>query len=250
MTDTWISDIPAVDLVAELLHQFRNALEVRMDGERAPKRVQRAFLIAKILEDDAQAGKRAEVARLPRQHFAYIRQRPGKILFGEIDAGAPVPGFGEFRLDVYDGVKELDREIVLLRVDRGLDAAHQDVRGIARGIEPDRPDSVLEIFGAFFVGRELECLEKTVDLRLLAPVNAWKRARRLHWPERLTVARLNECGHQEGEHRDCPPGRWQRRTAHESYFISRQRRKEDSALPAVQTHRDPANYPWRALKRR
>ena len=41
-----------------------------MNGERAPKRLQRAFLIPQILEDDAQAGKRAHSSRREKNRGA------------------------------------------------------------------------------------------------------------------------------------------------------------------------------------
>src|SRR5216683_830481 len=61
------SDIPAVDLVGELLDQVGDALEVRMDRERAAVNVERLLVVAELLQDDAEPRQRAEMARLAHE---------------------------------------------------------------------------------------------------------------------------------------------------------------------------------------
>ena len=53
--------------------------------------------------------------------------------------------------------------VEVLAVDRGLDAGHQQVRGVAAGGDPQRPDAVLDVLGAVGVGRDLERLEQEVE---------------------------------------------------------------------------------------
>ena len=85
-----------------------------MDGERAAEGVERVPVVAELLQDDAEAGERAEMARLARKHLADVGKRPPEVFLGEIYGGAPVPGLDEVRLDLDDGVEKLDREIVIL----------------------------------------------------------------------------------------------------------------------------------------
>ena len=131
------------------------------------------------------------MARLACQHFVDIRERVAEILFRVIDGGAAVPGLDEVRLDIDDGVEELDREIEVLAVDRHLGPAHQQIGGIAAGREPDRPDAVLDVLRAFVVGRDFERLEQPVEiLRPIAMLGARQRAWRLDRLERLGSALL------------------------------------------------------------
>ena len=46
-----------------------------MDRERAAERFERALVVAELLQDDAEPGERAEVARLARQHLADVGDR-------------------------------------------------------------------------------------------------------------------------------------------------------------------------------
>ena len=96
------------------------------------------------------------MARLARQHFADVGQRAAVIVLQIVDRGALVPGFDIVRLDLDDGVEKLDREIVVLGVGRGLDAAHQQIAGVAAGDHPQRPDALLDRFGAGLIGRDLQ----------------------------------------------------------------------------------------------
>src|SRR5262245_31025862 len=86
-----LSNVAAVDLIGELLDQVGNALEPGMDGQRAPIGFERVLLVADLLQNDAEPGQRAEVARLARQHLMEIRDCVAEFLLGEIDGGTPVP---------------------------------------------------------------------------------------------------------------------------------------------------------------
>ena len=61
-------------------------------------------------------------------------------------------------------IQEFQGEIDILGVGRGLDAPHQQVRGIAAGRKPQRPDPALDVFGAVGVGRDLERFEQPVEI--------------------------------------------------------------------------------------
>ena len=54
-----------------------------MDGERAAEGVERALVVAKLLQDDAEPRERAEMARLARQHLADVGKRPAEILLAK-----------------------------------------------------------------------------------------------------------------------------------------------------------------------
>ncbi len=210
----WI-DPAAVDLVGQLLDQIGNALELRMNGERAAEGVERALVVAELLQDDAEPGERAEMARLARQHLADVGDGAAEILLRVIDGGAPVPGLDEIRLDVDDGVEQLDGEIEVLAVDRGLDPTHQQIGGIARGGEPDRPDAVLDVFGALVVGRDLERLEQAVEIfRLVAALDARQRRRRLDRLGRLGIDRFGQ--RRQGRSRRQGQSRGENRRRHEN----------------------------------
>src|SRR6185437_9159741 len=115
-------DIPALDLFLQCLHQIRNALQPLIDRERAAVDFQRLLVVADVLHDKTETGQRAEVARLAAQYFANVAERTAVILFHIVDGGAPVPGFDIFRFDLDDAVEQLDREIEILLLDRGLHA--------------------------------------------------------------------------------------------------------------------------------
>src|SRR5215510_16533093 len=115
-----------------------------MHRERAAERLERRLVVAKLLHDGAEPRERPEVARLARQHLADIRNRAAIVLGVEEDRGAAVPGLDVVRLEVDDGAKELERNIELLLLHRGLDATHQEIAGVAALGEPERPDAVLD----------------------------------------------------------------------------------------------------------
>src|SRR5258707_5462661 len=71
------SDVAAFDLFGQRLDQFRHLFEVRVDGERLAERVERAFLVADVLHDHAEAGQRAEMAGIPGQDLTHVAQRKG-----------------------------------------------------------------------------------------------------------------------------------------------------------------------------
>src|SRR5690242_357629 len=79
------SDVAALDLLGERLHEFGNLRQVRVDGERPAKRFERELILAELLHDDAEAGERAEVTRLARQHLADVGDRFAVILVGEVE---------------------------------------------------------------------------------------------------------------------------------------------------------------------
>ena len=75
-----------------------------MNWECTAERIKGAFIVAKLLQDDAEARKRTEMARLARQHFMDIGKRAAKFLFRIVDGCTPVPRLGEIRPYVDDGV--------------------------------------------------------------------------------------------------------------------------------------------------
>src|SRR5215510_936599 len=127
------SDIAALDLLGQSLDDLGNLLDVRVHSERAAEHFERPLLLAELLHDQAEAGQRAEVARLARQHLADVVEGAAVVLLHEIDGGAPVPRFDIVRLDLDHGVEQLDREVELLGVEGALHARHEEVGGIAAG---------------------------------------------------------------------------------------------------------------------
>src|SRR5262249_31303109 len=88
--------------------------------------------------------------------------------------------FDEIRLEIDDRVEEPERDVELFLFHRGLDAPHQQIAGVATGGEPERPDPVLDVFGAFLGRRDLERLEQLVDVDLgIASLRPRQRGRRL-----------------------------------------------------------------------
>src|SRR5215470_1308394 len=186
-----VLDIATVDLFAQLLDQIGNALQVRVDGERTAERVEGAFVVAELLQDDPQSRERAEMARLACQHFVDVGERAAEVFFRVVDGGAAVPRLGEVRPNVDDGGEQPDRKIVVLAVGRAFGSAHQEIGGIAAGGEPDRPDAVLDIFCAFVVGRDFERREQPIEvLRLVAALGVRQRAGRLDRLEWLGIDRF------------------------------------------------------------
>ena len=102
-----------------------------MDGQRATKHLERILLVADLLQNHAEAGQGSEMPRLTGEHLTQIGDRATIIPVGKVDGRAPVPGFHVVRLDVDDRAQELEREIGLLGVNRSLDAAHQQIGGVA-----------------------------------------------------------------------------------------------------------------------
>ena len=80
----------------------------------------------------------------------------GVVVLQIIERGAPVPGLDIIRTQLDHGVEQFQRDIALLRVHRGLGAQHQQRGGIARGLQPDRPDPRLDVLSAGFIRRGLE----------------------------------------------------------------------------------------------
>src|SRR5262249_29552751 len=203
------SDIAPVDLLGQLLDQVGDLLKLGMDRESAAEGLERMLVVAEFLQDHAEPGERPEVARLALEHFVDIGQRTGEILLREINGGAPVPGFDVIGPNVDNGVEQLDREVVVLAVHRGLDAAHQQVTGVAAGRDPERPDAVLDELGALLRGRDFERLEQLVEIELgitglgARQVGRWlDQLGRLAAAGRGRVAFLRGCGrrgsHQQG----------------------------------------------------
>src|SRR5262245_31995317 len=159
----WL-DLAAFDLLGELLHQLRNLLELGMHRERTPVGFERGLVLAELLHDGAEPGERPEMARLAHKHLMDVLDRADVILVVEVNRRTPVPGLDEIRLEIDDRVEELERDVELLLFDRGLDASHQQIAGVATGGKPERPDAVLDVFGALLGRRDLERLEQLVDI--------------------------------------------------------------------------------------
>src|ERR1043166_557766 len=206
-------DVAPLDLLAQALHEVGDFFEHRMDRERTAERFQRMLVVAEFLQDGAETRERTEMARLAREHLVDVGKRVRVVLLGEIDRCAPVPGFDVVGPEVDDGVEQLEREVVVLAVHRGLDAAHQQRTGVAAGGEPERPDAVLDIFRAVRAGRELERLEQLVEIDLgvaaLRPRQVWRRLDQLGLSRRrrlvgslligsLVVRRLRQRRHSRG----------------------------------------------------
>ena len=192
-------NIPAFDLLLQFLHHLGDALQARIDRERAAVDFKRLLVVAEVLQDQAEPGQRAEMARLPAQHFANVGERVAIVLFHVVDGGAPVPGFHVFRFDFDDRVEQLDREIDVVLLHRGLCARHQQRRGIAGGGGPQRPDALLDRLGGDLVGRGLEGPEQEIEImrsiaaldvrqlfRRHAPIRPAQRRQARHkpWPKR------------------------------------------------------------------
>ena len=157
-------NIPALDLFLQGLDQLGNALDARVDRQRAAIDFQRLLVVADVLHDQAEAGKRAEVARLAAQHLVDIGKRATVILFHVVDGSAPVPGFHVFRLDLDDGAEQLEREVEILGLDRVLHARHQEHRGVAARVGPQRPDALLDRLGGDVVGRNFKRPEQKIEI--------------------------------------------------------------------------------------
>src|SRR5262249_8968743 len=130
------SDIAAFDLFSELLDQIGDALEMRMDGESATEYFERTFVVTELLQDHPETRHGPEVPRLARQHLLDIGKRAAVLLLHEVERGATIPGLDVIGLDLDDGVEKPDGEVDVLCLDRGFDAGHEQVCGIAPGCKP------------------------------------------------------------------------------------------------------------------
>src|ERR1700693_3031207 len=86
---TQSSDIPALDLVGQRFDEFRDLRQMRIDLERAAERLERAFVLAHLLQDHAESGQRPEMARLARERLGDVGERSPVVLLGEIHRRAP-----------------------------------------------------------------------------------------------------------------------------------------------------------------
>src|SRR2546421_1395786 len=120
---------------------------MRIDRQRAAERFERELLLTEFLHDNAETRERAEMARLARQHLTDVGKRLAVVLVGEMQRGAPVPCLDIVGPQLEYGIEQLDREAIVLAVDRGLDPAHQKIGSIAAGREPERPDATLDQLG-------------------------------------------------------------------------------------------------------
>ena len=109
---------------------------MRVDRERLAEGVERALFVAEILHDHAKPRQRAEMARLADQYLLDILQRMGVIVLQIIQRRAPVPSLDIIGTQLDHGVEQLQRDVRLLRIHRGLGAHHQERRGVARGLQP------------------------------------------------------------------------------------------------------------------
>src|SRR5215208_1617459 len=126
-------DVAAFDLLGQLLDELGNARQVRMHVQSAAEDVKRAFVVADLVQHHAEPGESAEMTRLARQNLADIDDRAVEVLFQEIDGRAPIPGFGIVGLYLDDGVEQPEGKVKVAALERRLDAAHQQVGGIAAG---------------------------------------------------------------------------------------------------------------------
>ena len=157
------SDIAAFDLFGQGLDQLRHLFEVRVDGERLAEGVKRALVVAEILHDHAKSGQRAEMARFADQHLLDVFKRMGVVVLQIIQRRAPVPPLDIIRTQLDHGVEQLQRDIHLLGVHRGLGAHHQQRGGIARGLQPQRPDPRFDVLGAGLIRRGLQRAEQKIQ---------------------------------------------------------------------------------------
>src|SRR4051794_27332361 len=86
-----VSNIPALDLFGQRLHEIRNLLQIGIDGERAAKCLQRELVFAKLLHDDPEAGERAEMTRLAPEHLLDVGECATVVPRGESQGRAPIP---------------------------------------------------------------------------------------------------------------------------------------------------------------
>src|SRR5262245_48530961 len=87
------SDVPALDLLAQRLHEVGDLLHMRIDVERPAEHGQRALLLAELLEDHAEPGQRTEMARLACERLLNVLHRGGVVLAKVMDRRPPVPRF-------------------------------------------------------------------------------------------------------------------------------------------------------------
>ena len=87
----------------------------------------------------------------------------GVVVLQVIKRRAPVPGLDIIGAQLDHGIQQLQRDIHLLRVHRRLGAHHQQRRGVARGLQPHRPDPRLDMLGAGFIGRGLQRAEQEIQ---------------------------------------------------------------------------------------
>ena len=92
-----------------------DVVEIRVDVKRLLERVERPLVVPSP-HDHAEAGERAEMARLERQRPLDVGERLVVVVEQEIDGGPLVPALGEIRLHRGDAVEKVERQgVVLLR---------------------------------------------------------------------------------------------------------------------------------------
>src|ERR1700704_4964288 len=77
-------------VVPELRHRVLDAVEVRIDLQRAAVGDERLTVLADGMHDRAEAGERAEVARLERQYVLDVGERAAVVAHDEVGVGALV----------------------------------------------------------------------------------------------------------------------------------------------------------------
>src|SRR5262249_58083546 len=115
---------------------------MRMNGECTPERIEGMLVIAELLQDDSESRKRAEMARLARQHFVDIGERAAELFFRVVDGRAAIPRLGEVRPDVDDGGQQPDRKLEVLAVRRAFGPAHQQIGRVPSGTAAELPQTV------------------------------------------------------------------------------------------------------------
>src|SRR5215475_4323656 len=158
------SEIAPLDLFFQVLDLLVHSLEAGVDLYRLGISLERVPVVADVLHDQSKARQRREMTRLTGQHLGDIGHRVHVVLFQEVHSGASVPRLHEVRLDLDNGTEHADCEIIVLVVGRLLGPAHQKIGGLVAGPRPNRPDAVLNRFGAGIVRGGLQRAEQEIKI--------------------------------------------------------------------------------------
>src|SRR5580704_19380795 len=115
------SNISPFDLFGQSLNLFRYPLQMRINGERPPKCLERRLILPQILQNRTKAGERAKMPWLAHQNLPNVQKRLAILFLHIKDGGASIPGLDIVRLELDHRIQELDGEIEFFCVDRGLD---------------------------------------------------------------------------------------------------------------------------------
>ena len=76
-----------------------------MDRKRSAEDIKGVPVVADLLQDDAKAGERPEMAGFAGKHFADICKGPAEVFLHVVHGRAPVPGLHEIRLYLDGSIK-------------------------------------------------------------------------------------------------------------------------------------------------